>query len=116
FVTHRGARIVKTIGDAVMFIAEREPDACAIALDLCDFVGAHPTLTELRGAVAAGSIMSRDGDYFGPTVNLAARAVKLAEPGEVVADRAIDGYESRPLGKNSVRGFDEAVELFVISR
>ena len=66
--------------------------------------------------MAAGSIMSRDGDYFGPTVNLAARAVKLAEPGEVVADRPVEGFAARPLGARSVRGFDDDVELYVISR
>jgi class 3 adenylate cyclase len=115
-VTRHGARVVKTIGDAVMYVGADVPDVCAIALDLADFVDAHPTLTRLRGAVAAGSLMSRDGDYFGPTVNLAARAVKVADPGEVVADRPVEGFTARPLGPHTFRGFDEPVELFAISR
>ena len=76
-ITERGARVVKNIGDAVMYVAPDPAIACSLALDLCQFVGEHPVLTMLRGAVASGSLLGRDGDYFGPTVNLAARAVKL---------------------------------------
>lgn len=115
-ITERGARVVKNIGDAVMFVALDPRVACEIALDLCAYVDKHPTLTRLRGAVATGPLLSRDGDYFGPTVNLAARAVKFAEPGEVVTDQPVEGITVEALGKHDVRGFDEPVELYRVSR
>ena len=115
-VTERGARVVKNIGDAVMFVAVDPATACEIALDLRDFVDKHPVLTRVRGAVATGPLLSRDGDYFGPTVNLAARAVKLAPPGGVVVDRPVDGFTTEPMGPQSLRGIDDAVELYLLSR
>lgn len=115
-IVRHGARVVKNIGDAVMLIATDERVVTEVALELCQYVDEHPTLTRLRGAVASGALLSRDGDYFGPTVNLAARAVKVAEPGQVVADRAIPGFTSRSLGPREVRGIDDPVELFVITR
>jgi adenylate cyclase len=114
-IIEHGAHIVKNIGDAVMFVAVDAATACDVALSLCEYVGRHRSLTQLRGAIASGSVLSRDGDYFGPTVNLAARAVKIAEPGQVVADAPIEGYTAEPVGARELRGFDEPVELFVIS-
>jgi class 3 adenylate cyclase len=110
-----GARVVKSIGDAIMFVGSEERAVVAVALELCRFVGRHPVLTELRGAVATGALLSRDGDYFGPTVNLAARAVKLAAPGEVIVDRVIDGFRSVPLGPVELRGIDDPPPLYRVS-
>jgi hypothetical protein len=56
----------------------------------------------------------RNGDVFGPVVNLAARAVKVAAAGEVVAPVALAsaaGIEAEPLGSHQLRGFDDDVEL-----
>ena len=120
-VTRHGARVVKNIGDAVMFIALDPVAACEVALELCGWVGAHPVLTELRGAVGIGDVLSRDGDYYGPVVNIAARAVKEAEPGGVVvtADvaKAVDAsFTTTALGEPELRGVAERVALFAISR
>jgi class 3 adenylate cyclase len=56
----------------------------------------------------------RDGDVFGPVVNLAARAVKVAAPAEVVATAAIvsaAGARSEPLGEQRLKGIDGRIEL-----
>ena len=111
-ITAAGARVVKSIGDAIMFVGPDQRALVAVALDLCRFVGAHPVLTELRGAVAHGALLSRDGDYFGPVVNLAARAVKLAKPGEVIIDRELDGFTCVPLGAVELRGIDNPPALY----
>ena len=66
--------------------------------------------------MATGRLLGRDGDYFGPTVNLAARAVKLSRPGQIVSDQPVDGFDVRALGPCDVHGFDEPVELFALSR
>jgi adenylate cyclase len=52
-------------------------------VELCDRVETHPVLTALRGGIAYGEVLSVAGDYFGPPVNLAARAAALAPPGRV---------------------------------
>ena len=60
------------------------------------------------------TIKPGDGDVFGPVVNLAARAVKLAAAGEVVTPRAVAeaaGVRAESLGAQSLKGFDAAVEL-----
>ena len=86
-VVEGGGRVVKRIGDAVMFVATDVAAACDAALEIVAAVDAHPALDAARAAVAFGDVLPRDGDYFGTAVNLAARAVPLAEPGSIVVDR-----------------------------
>jgi adenylate cyclase len=88
-VTARGGRVVKLIGDEILFTARDEAAACAIALDLSAMFARHPRVPEVRAGVAAGNVLLRDGDVFGPVVNIAARFVKLARPSELVAPRAV---------------------------
>jgi adenylate cyclase len=119
-VTQHGARVVKNIGDAVMYIAFDPASACTIALELCRWVDEHPVLTRLRGAVATGNVLSRDGDYYGPIVNLTARAVKEAEPGAVVVTGQVaagldDAFVVRSIGAPELRGVGEVEELFALS-
>lgn len=115
-ITDGGGRVIKMIGDAVMYATTEPVAAASAALDLCDFVEQHPVLTSLRGAIMSGAVLSRDGDYFGPTVNLTARAVKLAEPGHVLVDGPVEGFVTQSIGRQTLRGIDRDVELFVLSR
>ena len=115
-----GGRFVKLIGDEAMFVATDPSAACEIALDLAARLSAHPRLPQGRGAVAAGDILARDGDYFGPVVNLAARAVKLADPGCVLVSgdlaRQASRFRFRDAGAQRLDGFDDPVELFRLER
>jgi adenylate cyclase len=115
-----GGRLVKLIGDEVMFVAGDAAAACGIALDLADRLSDHPRLPHGRGGVAVGDILTRDGDYFGPVVNLAARAVKLADPGCVLGSgdlaRQARGFRFSSTGAQRLDGFDDAVELFRVER
>ncbi len=77
-----GARVVKTIGDEVMFVGLTN-EAVAAALVLREAV-AEEDLPALRIGVAAGPVVARNGDYFGPVVNLASRLTELAGPGDVL--------------------------------
>jgi class 3 adenylate cyclase len=115
-IASSGGRLVKSIGDALMFVAQSPEAACQAALELCEHVSDHPVLTELRGAVAFGNLLGRDGDYYGPIVNLAARALPLAPAGAIVTDRPIDGFRSESLGPQQLRSITEAVELWVVRR
>jgi hypothetical protein len=81
-VTASGGRVVKLIGDEVLYTTPDAVSACTLALDLSQVCRDHPLLPSVRAGVAMGRVMLRDGDVFGPVVNLAARLVKAAEPGE----------------------------------
>ena len=113
-VTSGGGRLVKLIGDAVLYTAGDEASACSIALALASRFADHPSLPPVRAGVACGEVMMPDGDVFGPVVNLAARAVKVAGAGEVVTSHAVaaaSDLDSEPLGSHQLKGFDDDVEL-----
>ena len=84
-VTSHGGRVVKLIGDGVLYTASDARSACDIALELAEKLHRHEQLPEVRAGLAGGQVLLRDGDVFGPVVNLAARVVRTAQPGEVVA-------------------------------
>ena len=69
-----GGRVVKTIGDEVFFAAPSADAACTIGLEVCEAAGADHALPPARGAVGFGPVIPREGDYFGPLVNLLARS------------------------------------------
>jgi adenylate cyclase len=117
-VTGTGGRVVKLIGDEILYTAPDERSGCAIALELAATFAEHPRVPPTRAAVAAGDVLLRGGDVFGPVVNLAARAVKLAEPGELVvaADVATAaGLHGEPVDVPALKGFDGAIQLRRVS-
>lgn len=81
-----GGRVVKTVGDEIMFLADTPEDGAQIAVSLAETITADPDLPPLRVGLAWGSMFSRYGDVFGPTVNLAARMESVALPGTVMVD------------------------------
>jgi adenylate cyclase len=122
-VTRRGGRVVKHIGDEVMFVVPNAADACDVALELCAHFGPRTETPMLRGALAFGPLVRGYGDYYGPLVNLASRMVKVAEPGAVVVTdevrAAVAGRADlvlEELGSSTVRGFDEPVPMFSLAR
>lgn len=114
--------IVKYLGDALLFVARDPDEACSIALELCDRVDTHEVLTALRGGVAYGDLLSVAGDYFGPPVNLAARAAALAPPGGVLVTAEVVEVAPRAtadavrLGAQPIKGFSEPIELYRLKR
>jgi adenylate cyclase len=123
-VTSNRGRVVKLIGDEVMFVALEPDDACEIALALVDrFAEADSNVTP-RGGLAVGEILTRGGDYYGPVVNLASRIADLAVPNEILvtpdlrarAEKALAPLEFDAAGRRLLKGFDEPVELFALRR
>jgi len=110
------ARIVKLVGDAVMYAAVEPSEGVGVATDLLQ---AFVDDEEVRphGGLAFGDVLARGGDYYGPVVNLAARLAEIAVPGEVLVTREIaqqiEGLE--PAGRRMLKGFDEPVELSSLS-
>jgi class 3 adenylate cyclase len=113
-VTAAGGRVVKLIGDEVLYTAGAETSACQIALNLVRTFTDHATVPAVRAGVASGDVLLRDGDVFGRVVNLAARAVKVAGSGEVVVPAAVAaaaGMSAEALGQRRLKGFDDDIEL-----
>jgi adenylate cyclase len=120
-VTSCGGRVIKFVGDEVMFRTETAGDACRVAIELVERFGDDPVLPGVRAGVAAGVVLVRDGDCFGPVVNLAARAVKAAAPRKVVLaspgsfDPA-DDLRLVPLPPEDLAGFEDPVALAEVTR
>lgn len=82
-----GGRVIKMIGDEVMFSSEVE-QVGEIALSLSETFDS-PDLPSVRVGVASGSVVSQSGDLFGPVVNLASRATIAARPGKVLVSPSV---------------------------
>ncbi len=83
-VTSARGRVVKMIGDEVMFVVDSVAAAARIGLNLADAYADDDLLSDVRVGLACGPVLLRDGDYFGPTVNLAHRIVNIGNPGTVL--------------------------------
>ncbi len=115
-VGDRGGRVVKLIGDEVMFVNTDVDAAIETAAALIEGIGSSSKAP--RGGVATGDVVARGGDYYGRIVNLAARLVDQAVSGEVLVDEAtVDGCERsvfEPAGRRQLKGFTDPVRLFSI--
>jgi class 3 adenylate cyclase len=114
-VTAGGGRVIKLIGDEILYTAPDATAGAAVALGLARRFSDHPLVPPVRAGLAGGVVLLRDGDAFGPVVNLAARAVKAAPPGAVVATAEVadaSGFPFEPCGHERLKGIAEPVELF----
>ena len=107
-----GGRVVKMIGDEVMFVVPTATGAAQIGLSLAEAYADDDLLSDVRVALAVGPVLVKDGDYYGPVVNLASRLVGVAHPGTVLisdefrdalaAEHAAD-IDSRPLRTRTLK-------------
>jgi adenylate cyclase len=111
-VTAVGGRVVKTLGDAVLYVTDDPGTAVEVALQTVEAHEADDELPDVRAGVALGPVLVRLGDVFGTPVNLASRLTDEARPRTVLVDAttaealADDGaYELKRLRKRSVRGY-----------
>ncbi len=115
-----GGRVVKMLGDGVFFAAPSADSACRVGSEVCHAAAVDPVLPAARGAIGYGAAIPREGDYFGPLVNLVSRLVKVAGPGELVltaeaaAALPTDRWSVRPIGPQRIRGLDNPVPVFVL--
>ena len=114
-------RMIKTLGDSVLFYAEDAEDALAIAHGIIEVIGRDPRLPDVSLGLASGDVISRLGDVFGPPVNLAARLTALARRNRVLVDEeTVDRlpagrYDVRRLTARPLRGFG-VVEPIAVRR
>ena len=105
-------RVVKTVGDEVLFVTEQPEDGAEIALQLVERLDDEETLPELRIGLAVGPVVTRFGDVYGEVVNIASRLTTHARPGRILIDRNLasvlehdDRYRIRHRRPLSVRGY-----------
>jgi adenylate cyclase len=121
-VTAHGGRIVKTVGDEILFSNRNAAPAAATAIDLVEAITTDELLPDVRVGLAAGRVMPKLGDVFGTAVNRAARLTAIAHPGSVLVDDVVadslhdvSGFELTPLRPRTLRGVGK-VEPYLLAR
>ncbi|HEY3771892.1 MAG TPA: adenylate cyclase regulatory domain-containing protein [Solirubrobacteraceae bacterium] len=109
------ARLIKTIGDAAMFVSPDPAALVEVALDLLDGAAAED-LPVLRAGIAYGPSVERAGDFYGNTVNLASRVTGVARPGSVlctaeVHDAAAETFDWSFAGRHRLKGVSRPAPL-----
>ncbi|GAA3011458.1 adenylate/guanylate cyclase domain-containing protein [Actinokineospora diospyrosa] len=111
-VADNHGRIVKMLGDEVLFVADEPEHGARIAVELLERAEADPELPPLRAGLGYGRVLSRYGDVYGSVVNIASRLTSAARPGAVLVDKGLanalgDGadFTTRARRPISVRGY-----------
>ncbi|MFC7730262.1 adenylate/guanylate cyclase domain-containing protein [Actinomadura keratinilytica] len=117
-----GGRLVKTLGDEVLFCAEDPAVGAEIALSIAAAVKDETEVPDVRVGVAFGPVLPLMGDVFGTTVNRAARLTSLARPGTVVIDaelaaelRDVPAFQTTRIVRRPVRGLG-IIQPYVLRR
>jgi adenylate cyclase len=115
-LTEPPVRLVKTIGDAAMFVSPEPAPLVAVALKLVDAFEAEE-LPSLRAGIALGPAVLRAGDYYGNSVNLASRVTGAARPGSVLCTREIrdaarESFHWSAAGRHRLKGVSGPTPLY----
>ena len=111
-------RVVKQIGDAVMFVSPDARAAVATCLELLERAEAEESFPPLRAGVAYGPAVNRWGDWFGSTVNVASRLTGRARPGAVLVSEPVkeqageDAFAWSAAGEKKLKGIDRPLETY----
>jgi adenylate cyclase len=113
-LAHQG-RAVKWLGDGVMFHFAEPADAVEAALTMVE-EAPRSGLPPARVGISTGPVVFRDGDYFGRTVNLAARIADHAGPGDVLVSEPVrertSQFSFQPLEPAQLKGIPTPVQLY----
>ena len=109
-------RLIKTIGDAAMFVSPDPGAVVDVALTLLESAE-EAELPALRAGVAVGPALARAGDFYGHAVNVASRVTGAARPGSVlctkdVRDAARDDFHWSSAGRHKLKGLSSPVPLY----
>lgn len=120
-ITAHGGRVIKTLGDAVLFVTEDPREGTRTALDLVKQIASRTELPNICVGLATGSVINRLGDVYGPPVNLAARLSHVARSNRVLVDAATaealgDEFDTRTLPPRPLRGFGNLSPITVSER
>ena len=111
-----GGRVVKFIGDEVMWVTSTPELLVKVAMDLVEHPRARETGLRVRAGLGYGSVLAIGGDYFGNPVNLAARLVGAAAPGQILASTDVrdelPDWPAIPQEPLTLKGFDDPVAAY----
>jgi adenylate cyclase len=116
-----GGRAVKWLGDGVMFHFPEPERGVLAALDMVE-AAAERGMPAAHVGLHAGPVLYQEGDYFGRTVNIAARIADLARPGEVVVSEEVvqassgDRFTFEEIGPVELKGVSGSLLLFSVKR
>jgi adenylate cyclase len=116
-----GGRVIKTLGDSVLFATENATAGVETALQIVDTIAVEDQLPDVRVGLASGPVVTRLGDVFGSPVNLAARLTSVARRNRVIIDQHTavrlprDRFEVRALTARPLHGFG-SVEPIAVRR
>jgi adenylate cyclase len=118
FAHRRGGRVVKLLGDGVMFYFPDPAQGVCCGLELVDRIP-EVGLPRARVGLHTGPVVFQNGDYFGRTVNIAARITDHARPGKVlVSDQVVadadplEAVHFEPVGPVSLKGLSAPITLY----
>jgi len=110
-ISSQRGRAIKSLGDSVLFVNDDPVRAIKTAEGIIEVIGRDDRLPDVRIGVASGSVVLRQGDVYGPPVNLAARLTAVARRNRVIIDETTAQmlpaslYETRKLPARPLRGF-----------
>jgi adenylate cyclase len=110
-VAAQRGRVIKSIGDSILFVNDDPIRAYDTAEGIITVIGRDSRMPDVRLGLASGNVVMRLGDVFGPPVNLAARLTAVARRNRIIIDAATaellpsDQFETRRLPERPVRGF-----------
>jgi len=111
-----GGRVVKFIGDEVMWVTSTPELLVTVAMDLVEHSRAREAGLQVRAGLGYGSVLAIGGDYFGNPVNLAARLVGAAAPGQILASNDVRdelaAWQAIPQEPLILKGFDSPVTAY----
>lgn len=117
-----GVRLAERVGDQVLFVGGDPAAAVTTALRLKDAVDREPLFLGVRIGIAVGAAVERDGRYFGPALNIAARVAAHARGGQILCTGPVaalvehaSGVRCLPLGPVRFKNVLEPVEIFEIA-
>ncbi|GGF40255.1 adenylate/guanylate cyclase domain-containing protein [Marmoricola endophyticus] len=120
-VATHGGRVIKTLGDSVLYVCDEPEAAYDVAAAIVRSFGRDKSLPDVRVGLATGPVVMRLGDVFGPAVNLAARMTSVARRNRIIADQRTAGllppeqFQLRTLPLRPLRGFGD-VEPIAVKR
>ncbi|CAN5170558.1 MAG: adenylate/guanylate cyclase domain-containing protein [Nocardioides sp.] len=110
-VANQRGRVIKSLGDSVLFVNDDPIRAYDTAEGIINVIGRDHRMPDVRVGLASGAVVTRMGDVFGPPVNMAARLTAVARRNRIIIDSATaellpeDQFETRRLPARPVRGF-----------